>query len=84
MGYGRPVVATAVGGLVDDVRDGVTGLLVPPCDPAALRAAIETLLTDGDLRRRLGDAGRTRVRERASWEATADAIIAVYRQALVT
>ena len=40
MAYGRPVVATAVGGLVDAVEDGVTGVLVPPGDPLALRAAI--------------------------------------------
>ena len=51
MAYGRPVVATAVGGLLDAVEDGVTGLLVPPRDPAALRAAIERLLGDAELRR---------------------------------
>ena len=39
MAYGRPVVATAVGGLVDALEDGVTGLLVPPGDPVALRVA---------------------------------------------
>ena len=47
----RPVVATAVGGLVDAVEDGVTGLLVPPRDPAALRAALERLLGDARCRR---------------------------------
>ena len=47
MAHGRPVVATAVGGLAEAVEDGVTGLLVPPRDPAALRAAIERLLADG-------------------------------------
>ena len=54
MAHGRPVVATAVGGLVDAVEDGVTGLLVPACDATALRAAIERLLADSELRRRLG------------------------------
>ena len=44
MAHGRPVVASAVGGLLDAVEDGVTGLLVPPRDPTALRTAIETLL----------------------------------------
>ena len=58
MAHGRPVVASAVGGLLDAVEDGVTGLLVPPRDPAALRAAIETLLADADLRQRLGSAAR--------------------------
>ena len=46
MAHGRPVVATAVGGLRDLVVDGETGLLVPPRDPAALRAALERLLGD--------------------------------------
>ena len=58
MAHGRPVVATAVGGLVDAVEDGVTGLLVPPRDPAALRAAVERLLADEELRQRLGAAAR--------------------------
>ena len=69
MAHGRPVVASAVGGLLDAVEDGVTGLLVPPRDPAALRAAIETLLADAELRRRLGAAARDAARERFSWEA---------------
>ena len=50
MAYGRPVVATAVGGLVDAVEDGVTGLLVAPGDATALRTAIERLLGDRELR----------------------------------
>ena len=54
MAHGRPVVASAVGGLVDAVEHERTGLLVPPGDPAALRAAIERLLTDATLRARLG------------------------------
>ena len=60
MAWGRPVVATAVGGLTDAVEDGVTGLLVPPGDVAALRAAIVRLLGDAELRSRLGAAGRER------------------------
>ena len=60
MAYGRPVVATAVGGLVDAVEDGTTGLLVPARDPAALRAAVEALLGDAELRARLGRAARER------------------------
>ena len=52
MAHGRAVVATRVGGLVDLVRDGETGLLVEPGDRAALRAAIDRLLADPALRRR--------------------------------
>jgi glycosyltransferase involved in cell wall biosynthesis len=58
----RPVVATNVGGIPDLVVDGVTGILVPPRDPAALAAAISGLLDDPDLRRRFGEAGRARRR----------------------
>jgi colanic acid/amylovoran biosynthesis glycosyltransferase len=58
MAYGRPVVAIAVGGLADAIEDGVTGLLVPPGDPVALRGAIERALGDRALRDRLGSAAR--------------------------
>jgi glycosyltransferase involved in cell wall biosynthesis len=58
MAYGRPVVATAVGGLADAVHDGETGLLVPLADTAALRAALLRLLGDSELRARFGAAGR--------------------------
>ena len=65
MAHGRPVVATAVGGLLDAVEHDVTGLRVPPRDPAALRSAIESLLGDPALRRRLGVAARDKVAARA-------------------
>jgi glycosyltransferase involved in cell wall biosynthesis len=60
MAHGRPVVATAVGGLLDAVEDGVTGVLVPPRDPAALREAIAGLLADEQRRSQLGGAARLR------------------------
>ena len=82
MAYGRPVVATAVGGLLDAVEDGVTGLLVAPRDPAALRAAIERLLEDADLRDRLGRAARDRARSEWSWEAAVSGIRGAYDLAL--
>jgi glycosyltransferase involved in cell wall biosynthesis len=78
LAYGRPVVATSVGGLVDAVEDGVTGLLVPPGDAGALRAAIERLLGDPDLRRRLGDAARASARERWSWDVATRALLEAY------
>jgi glycosyltransferase involved in cell wall biosynthesis len=65
---GLPVVATAVGGTPEIVVDGVTGVLVSPHDPAALAGAIVRLLRDPDLRRRMGRAGRERVRQRFSCE----------------
>ena len=82
MAHARPVVASAVGGLLDLVVDGETGVLVPPRDVPALRGALERLLADPDLRRRLGEAGRARVQERFSWPAVTDATLAAYEDAL--
>ena len=82
MAYGRPVVATAVGGLVDAVEDGVTGCLVPAGDRRALRMAIAEVLADDTLRRRLGAAAREAARERFSWQVATDATLGAYRDAL--
>jgi glycosyltransferase involved in cell wall biosynthesis len=82
MAYGRPVVASAVGGLVDAVEDGVSGLLVPPRDPGALRVAVERLLADPELSSRLGDAARERALERFSWAAATRAALDAYQDAL--
>jgi glycosyltransferase involved in cell wall biosynthesis len=84
MAHGRPVVASDVGGLRDLVVDGETGLLVPPGDVAALRAALERLLADPELRDRLGGAGRERIRERFSWERAVAQTVTAYENALFT
>jgi glycosyltransferase involved in cell wall biosynthesis len=82
MAYGRPVVAGAVGGLLDLVVNDETGLLVPPRDVPALRAALEQLVGDPELRARLGRAARERIRTHFSWPAVTDATIAAYEEAL--
>ena len=79
---GVPVVASAVGGLVEAVADGETGLLVPPRDPAALASAMARLLRDRPLRDRMAAAGRTRVRERFGVNAMVDGNRAVYGRLL--
>ena len=61
MAAGRPIVASAVGPIPEIVVDGVTGLLVPPGDPAALAEAIVKLLRDSELAAAFGRAGRARV-----------------------
>ncbi|HVW41428.1 MAG TPA: glycosyltransferase [Amycolatopsis sp.] len=63
-----PVVASAVGGLIDTVVDGVTGTLVPPRDPVRLASAVRELLADPTLRERYGLAGYDRVHARYSWD----------------
>jgi glycosyltransferase involved in cell wall biosynthesis len=75
MAYGRPVVATRAGGLIDAVEDGVTGFLV---DSASLRGAIETLLGDPGLRRRLGVAARESAFRSYAWPSVVEATIGAY------
>jgi glycosyltransferase involved in cell wall biosynthesis len=78
MAHGRPVVASAVGGLLDLVVEGETGIRVPPGDVPALRSAIERLLADRELRRRMGEAGRRRAAERFSWDAVTRRTVELY------
>ena len=82
MAYGRAVVTTGVGGLADAIDDGVTGLVVPPGDVPALRAALERLLADSSLRDRLGAAAREKATASFGWPAATEATVAAYRQAL--
>jgi glycosyltransferase involved in cell wall biosynthesis len=80
MATGLPVVATDVGDVGRSVVDGVTGRVVPVRDPEALADALEPLLTDPELRRRMGKAGLERVCEMFSSEVTADRVSAVYEE----
>jgi len=82
MAHGRPVVGTAVGGLLDAIEHERTGLLVPPGDAGALRSAVERLLTDSPLRARLGAAARERAGEEFSWAKATEATLAAYEAAL--
>jgi glycosyltransferase involved in cell wall biosynthesis len=82
MACGRPVVATAVGGLVDSVADGVTGDLVPPRDPDRLGEVLAALLADDERRTAYGEAGVRRARERYRWSRVAADTENVYRQVL--
>jgi glycosyltransferase involved in cell wall biosynthesis len=78
MERGRPVIASAVGGLGELVVDGVTGALVPPDDPVRLARAIVDVAGDLERARALGAAGRARALERFREEDCADGVEAVY------
>jgi glycosyltransferase involved in cell wall biosynthesis len=80
MACGVPVVASAVGGMIDTVVDGVTGAHVPPRDPDALATALRRLLDRPLLRSRLGAAGVERARDRYGWDGVARATEDAYRQ----
>jgi glycosyltransferase involved in cell wall biosynthesis len=82
MAAGKPVVATAIGGTDEAVVDGVTGLLVPPADSAALANAIRMVLSDPVLSQRLGAAGRARAHEQFSAEAMVRRISEIYDELL--
>jgi D-inositol-3-phosphate glycosyltransferase len=84
MACGRPVVGSAVGGLLDTVVDGVTGIHVPPRDAERLAAALGELLADPQLRRRLGLAAAARVAEKYTWATVAAETEAVYRRITTT
>ena len=78
MAVGTPVVATRVGGMPEYVSEGVTGFIVPPNDPGALRQQLLRLLDDEALRGRMGEAGRQRL-QAWSWPAVGDAYVEQYR-----
>jgi teichuronic acid biosynthesis glycosyltransferase TuaC len=71
MNCGRPVVATAVDGTPEIVRDGETGLLVPPRDPEALAAALARVLEEPGLAARMGAQALRIGRETYTWDANA-------------
>jgi glycosyltransferase involved in cell wall biosynthesis len=73
-----PVVVSDVGGLPEVVAHGVTGLVVPRDDPAALSAAVERLVADADLRRAFGEAGRVRVQQQYEWTHSVDEMLACF------
>jgi glycosyltransferase involved in cell wall biosynthesis len=82
MRAGLPVVASAVGGIDESVRDGETGFVIPRGDVEGLRARIEQLLLDPELRTRLGENGRARYERFFTLAHAVEATLAVYRTVL--
>lgn len=80
MACGVPVVASAVGGLVDTVVDGVTGVHVPPRSPEAIAGALRALLDDPLRRAAFGIAGAQRARRHYGWDRIAGATMRVYEE----
>ncbi len=82
MRAGLPVVASAVGGIEESVRDGETGFVVPRGDADGLRDRIHRLLTDPSLRRRLGASGRSYFERHFTLEHFVSKTFDVYRHVL--
>jgi glycogen(starch) synthase len=78
MWSGLPIVASRTGGIPDVIEDGVNGLLVEPGDPEALARAIDRLLADRDLARRLSEGAQQRGKD-YDWEVLAGSVLAVYQ-----
>lgn len=77
---GVPIVAGNVGGIPEAVHHGYNGLLVPPEDTRALGTAVATLLRDGPLARRMGDAGKELMYREFSVNTMVEGNLAVYRE----
>ena len=81
MAAGLPVVASDIGGGAELIESGKNGLLVPPASVDSLARAIDSLLADDALRRRMGEAARERIVERYTIEAMTRQTVAVYELA---
>jgi glycosyltransferase involved in cell wall biosynthesis len=82
MACGVPVVGSAVGGLLDTVIDGVTGVLLPPRDADAAADALARLLADDGARRAMGRAGAERVRAHYTWDRVAASVERSYLRSM--
>jgi type III pantothenate kinase len=82
MACGVPVVASAIGGMIDTIVDGVTGVHVPPRDPERLAGALRSLLDDPDRRAALGLAGAQRAQRLYAWDRIAGSTLEVYGRLL--
>lgn len=80
MACGRPIVGTAVGGLLDTIVAGSTGELVPPRRPDQLALALDGLLRDRERARRYGEAGRRRVLDKYDWSRVAAMTTSAYAE----
>ncbi len=80
--FGKAVIATNVGGIPDMVKDNETGLLVPPNDVEALREGLRRLMTDAELRQRLGEGGKRFAEENLAWDAIAEKHADFYKELL--
>ncbi len=75
---GKPVIVSAVGGLPEVVEDGVTGFVLPKKSPELVAKKLNELILNPELAKGMGNAGRTRVKEKYDWELNMDAAVELY------
>lgn len=81
-GFGRPVVVTTVGGIPEQVDDGVTGLIVPPRDARALADAVIKIMKDEKLRREMGRNASRKLERDFAWDDIAAETVEIYKKAM--
>ncbi len=84
MAYGKPVVASRIGGIPELIEDQKTGLLFEPGDVSGLRSALERLCRNGALRREFGAAAQQRVKEKFSVERHNEHLLDIYRSLVIS
>jgi glycosyltransferase involved in cell wall biosynthesis len=82
MAAGLPVIATQVGAIPEVVKDGETGILVPPEDPSALANAVSDLLDHPRVMKDMGTRGRERAEKHFTWDKVAQRVVRTYHQIL--
>ncbi|MCH7910265.1 MAG: glycosyltransferase family 4 protein, partial [Candidatus Hydrogenedentes bacterium] len=82
MACGKPIIASAVGGIYSMIKDGETGLLVSPKDPDDIAEKIISLLLDPDMARTLGDNARASAKEHFTMEVVAEKMEEIYRRTM--
>lgn len=82
MACGTPVIATAVGGIPEQIEHGKTGMLVPPGNVSVLSASIQYLLTNDSLRQNLGEAARKKVKRQFNIECMVETYLTWYQEIL--
>lgn len=78
----KPVVVSNIGGLPEVVEDGVTGIVVPPRNPEKTAEAIEKLVLNKELRKKMGKAGRERVKKLYDWDKNVEQMISIYERVI--
>jgi glycosyltransferase involved in cell wall biosynthesis len=81
--FGRPVIATRVGAIPEQIRDQETGILVQPGSAEDLASAIDGLLADKGLRERIGAGLASEIRATSNWKLTSEAYLQSCRKAIV-
>lgn len=82
LAFGKPAIASRIGGITDVVVDGQTGLLIDPGDAAALASAITRLIAEPELRKLLGANAQQRAVDHFSWDAIIGKTVSLYRRVL--